>query len=482
MKYFILLFLTFFSLHAASITLNKPTYNAGESITVTLTDVTGQSNNWVGIFQKNTPNNWAYDLKDKWFNFKPNGTLTITAPQNAGDYEIRLFYNDSLNMVKKVSFKVNGAEPTITLNKTQYNPNENISVNLANIAGVSNNWVGIFKKNDLSTWDTLIKDNWFNFKPNGTLTIKAPSIPGDYSLRLFYNDSLILVKSILFKVKGAPLTLSTNKLSYKDNETITVSYHNVQGASNNWIGLFRKGSASTWANDLEDKWLTNRNGTVTFSANGLSGDYEVRIFYNDSLQKEKTSEFTVNKVIVPRAPTMYEDAEDGLTLGWYTTGGPYTAKNIYAEGSRIINGPAKWVGDHYPRANEAYYKKGDDNGNAWNNTDQFILDFDTIGGTGCMTYGVEVRTLQGSRSINFSTWFGKNNYPPQKQVYSDGYVELTYAIPVALRYAGRHHVRYDLNYYLKLLEPDNEIIAVDAFHCSGYSSGAGVDNIRLLSQ
>ncbi len=389
MKSFILILLTFFSLHAATITTNKATYNAGESITVTLSGVTGQSNNWVGLFPKNAPNSWGSLIEDNWFEFKPNGTLTLHAPNIGGEYEARLFYNDSLNMVKKTSFTVN----------------------------------------------------------------------------------------------GAPLTLATDKLIYNDGETITVTYHNVQGASNNWIGLFPKDSQSSWDTLIGDgKWLNNRDGSVTFTAPQQGGDYEVRIFYNDSLQKEKTSEFTVNKVIVPRAPTMYEDAEDGLTLGWYTTGGPYTAKNIYARGSRIIHPKAKWVGDHYPRANEAYYKKGDDNGNAWNNTDQFILDFDTIGLTGCMTYGVEVRTLQGSRSINFSTWFGRNNYPPQKQVYSDGYVELTYAIPVALRYAGRHHVRYDLNYYLKLLEPDNEIIAVDAFHCSGYSSGAGVDNIRLLSQ
>ncbi len=371
---------------------------------------------------------------------------------------------------------------TITVDKATYNAGDTITVTLTGVTGQSNNWVGIFPKNAQNTWAGVVEDNWFEFKPDGTLTLQAPNIGGEYEARLFYNDSLHLEKATSFSVNGAPLTIATDKLTYNDGESITVTYHNVQGASNNWIGLFQKNAPNTWANVIEDKWLTNRDGSVTFTAPQEGGEYEVRMFYNDSLDLEKTSEFMVNKIIKPRAPTMYEDAEDGKTLGWFTTGGPYTAKNIYAEGSRIIHPKAKWVGDHYPRANEAYYKKGDDNGNAWNNTDQFILDFDTIGHTGCMTYGVEVRTLQGFRSINFSTWFGRNNYAPQKQIYSDGYIELTYPIPVALRYAGRHHVRYDLNYYLKQLEPNNKIIAVDTFHCSGYSNGAGVDNIRLLSK
>ncbi len=372
---------------------------------------------------------------------------------------------------------------SISVNKASYKAGETMVVTLADVTGNNNNWVGIFEKGVPSTWDNDLQDQWFYFR-DGTLKMKTPAISGDYEVRLFYNDSLHMVKNSAFKVVGKPVTLKTDKAQYNNGNTITVSYANISGKQNNWIGLFLKDTPSTWDNDLADKWLDNRNGSVTFTAPEFPGDYEIRLFYNDSLDVAKKTTINVKKIIKPRAPTVYEDAEDGKTLGWMTASGPYTIKNIFKSGSRSIWGEAQWVGDHYPRANKAYYKKVGDDGKVWNNTDQFILELDTIGRTGCMTFGVEVRTKQGFRAITLSTWFALKHYPPQKQVYDGGtYVELTYPMPVALRYGGRHHVRHDLQALLHQLEPQNDIISVDAFVMSGYSNGAGgVDNIRLLSK
>ncbi len=481
MKIFMMMILAFISLHAVTISANKATYNAGETITVTLADVTGNNSNWVGIFQKGVPSTWDYDLQDQWFDFR-NGTLTLTAPQLSGEYEVRLFYNDSLKMEKKVNFKVKGADATITLNKTTYKTGEPIDITLNNVQGVQDNWVGIFQKGAANTWANDLQDQWFEFR-NGTVHMKAPDVPGDYEVRLFYNDSLLMAKKASFKINALPVVLSTDKAQYNDGDKITVSYANVAGAQNNWIGLFPKNMPSNWDNVLEEAWLDNRNGTVTFTAPEFPGDYEVRLFYNDSFHLGKKTTLNVKKIIKPRAPTLYEDAEDGRTLGWFTVSGPDFVKNVKVTGSRSIWGNARWDGDHYPRQNHSSYKKVLDNGEVWSNTDQFILALDTIGHTGCMRFGVEVRTKQGFRAITLSTWFDRKHYPPQKQIYNDGYIELTYPIPVALRYAGRHSVQYNLQALLHQLEPNNDIISVDAFYMSGYSRGAGgVDNIRLLSQ
>ena len=481
MKIFMMIILAFVSLHAVTISTNKATYDSAEVITITLADVTGNNNNWVGIFQKGVPNEWNYDLQDKWFDFH-DGTLTLTAPDLSGEYEVRLFYNDSLTMEKKVAFTVHGADATITLDKATYSAGEPISVTLANVQGAKDNWVGIFQKNATSNWNTLLSENWFDFS-NGTLHMNAPDVPGDYEVRLFYNDSLLMAKKASFKIETLPVTLSTDKAQYNDGDTITVSYTNITGAQSNWIGLFAKDMPSNWDNAIQEAWLENRNGTVTFTAPDFPQDYEIRLFYNDSFNLEKKTTLNVKKIIKPRAPTIYEDAEDGKTLGWFTTGGPDVVQNIKVVGSRSIWGNARWDGDHYPRQNHSSYKKVLDNGELFNNTDQFILALDTIGPTGCMRFGVEVRTKQGFRAITLSTWFDTNNYPPQKQIYSDGYVELTYPIPMPLRYYGRHSVQYNLQTLLHQLEPDNDIISVDAFYMSGYSEGAGgVDNVRLLSQ
>jgi hypothetical protein len=70
--------------------------------------------------------------------------------------------------------------------------------------------------------------------------------------------------------------------------------------------------------------------------------------------------------------------------------------------------------------------------------------------------------------------------PPTKVVYDDGGVELMYPIRESIRYAHDWQPHsYDLEERLKVIEPDNNIISVDAFYTTG---GKYYDNIRLESE
>ncbi len=202
MRPFLMLLLTFISLNAASVTLDKSSYKGGETINVMLKGVTGSSNNWVGIFAKEALNDWDSVLAENWFYFK-NGKLKLKAPDRGGEYEVRLFYNDSLNMVEKASFHTDSQNDPLTISaqKTVFRSGEIIFVNYKNFPRGSNHWIGLFKKEDRSTWWNVIDGIWIADKiKSGEVYFDAPQESGKYEIRAFYHDSLKAEKSFAFSV------------------------------------------------------------------------------------------------------------------------------------------------------------------------------------------------------------------------------------------------------------------------------------------
>ena len=98
----------------ATISTNQASYQAGQGITVSLTGVQGQHNNWVGIFPAGSASEWGTLVLAEWFDFT-TGSLSFVNTLPAGSYEARLFYNDSLNSVVVASFSVEGGwlAPTV---------------------------------------------------------------------------------------------------------------------------------------------------------------------------------------------------------------------------------------------------------------------------------------------------------------------------------------------------------------------------------
>ena len=85
----------------------------------------------------------------------------------------------------------------------------------------------------------------------------------------------------------------TSKATYAPNETIVVHFANAEGNSTDWVGLFVAGDLNT--NYIAYKYTNGQvNGSVNFNS-GLSpaGNYEARLFYNDSYTDEATTSFTV---------------------------------------------------------------------------------------------------------------------------------------------------------------------------------------------
>jgi hypothetical protein len=92
-----------------------------------------------------------------------------------------------------------------------------------------------------------------------------------------------------------PPTPSTGRINLPKTtvavgEPVVVKYRRLPGGSNHWIGLFKAGAGD--GNYQDFFYLTGTSGNVRFS--GLpAGDYEVRLYYNDSYDREMSLAFKV---------------------------------------------------------------------------------------------------------------------------------------------------------------------------------------------
>jgi len=271
--------------------------------------------------------------------------------------------------------------------------------------------------------------------------------------------------------------LTPSKAEYLIHETISVHFEGMSGDNEDWIGIYPKDASNDWENVVAWSWVNGEvSGDINFEPLA-SGEYEVRAFFNNGFDTQAESSFTV---VVNQAPTIYEDGEDGTTNRWLSKGeGTISNQAVGYNSARSIYTPAVWRGwdvgytSHYELTNIAH--------TSWNNTTQRVLKFEhKTTGSPCFVFGVYIDTIQGPRVMTWSTWYERNNMPPTKVVYDDGGVELMYPIRESIRYAHDWQPHsYDLEERLKVIEPDNNIISVDAFYTTG---GKYYDNIRLESE
>ena len=248
-----------------------------------------------------------------------SGTVTIGAPFDEGEYELRFFDSYSsteTNLVDALTipFTVKHSELTknveLHVDKTLYAPEEPIVISYSGVT----EWLA-----DHSAWICVAEKGAASnhYKTNyqspgvgsGTVTIEAPFDEGEYELRFFdgYSSSelnLVQRLTIPFTVKHSELTKSVSmsipKKNYAPGEDIVVSYSGVTEWLVNhsaWICVAEEGAAS-------NQYKTNYqspgvgSGTVTIAAPSNPGTYELRFFdgYSSSelnFAKRLTIVFTV---------------------------------------------------------------------------------------------------------------------------------------------------------------------------------------------
>jgi hypothetical protein len=122
----------------------------------------------------------------------------------------------------------------------------------------------------------------------------------------------ILLISLLFIGLLKAATITINKATYTSNENIIASYKNTTNGQRDWIAIYPKNSSNAWANVIQWKWIKGEvNGNTTFTKLPV-GEYEVRVFFNNTFQDEAKKAFRVilnkNKITMlgDKKPTKYK--------------------------------------------------------------------------------------------------------------------------------------------------------------------------------
>ncbi len=286
-----------------------------------------------------------------------SGTVTLTAPFDEGDYELRFYDSYSANDLNLVDvltipFTVKHSELTkdvsLSVTKTLFAPEEPIVVNYSGIT----EWL-----RDHNAWicvsDRFAKSGSYKSgykKPDvgsGSVVLTAPFDEGDYELRFYdgysANDlNRVARLTIPFTVKHSELTkdvsLSVTKTLFAPEEPIVVSYSGVTQwlvDHNAWICVSDRYSGSDNYKGGYKKPEVG-SGTVTLTAPFDEGDYELRFYdgYN-------ANDLNLVKVLTIPFTVKHSELTKNVSLS--------VPKTNYAPGEDIVvsySGVTQWLVDH----------------------------------------------------------------------------------------------------------------------------------------
>ena len=300
--------------------VDKTLYAPEEPIVVTYSGMTQwlvDHEAWLCVADKNAP---SYSYKSGYQ--EPgigSGTVTLYAPFDEGEYELRFFdgsASSEQNLVTRLTipFTVKHSEltkdVTMSVPKTLYAPEEPIVVTYGGVT----QWLA-----DHLAWICVADKGApsYSYKNNyqepdigsGTVTLNAPFDEGEYELRFFDGSAsselnLVTRLTIPFTVKHSELTkdvaMSIPKKSYAPGESIVVTYSGVTQwlvDHSAWICVADEDAPSySYRGDYQTPGVGS--GTVTLTAPDKAGTYELRFFDGNAsselnLAKQLTIVFTV---------------------------------------------------------------------------------------------------------------------------------------------------------------------------------------------
>ncbi len=188
-----------------SLSLDATRYTPGATITVQFTAPSSYSSDaWVGIIPSNVAHgsenkNDQHDIAYLYLEKKTRGTLTFTAPSNAGKYDIRMHDTDNNGKeVASVTFTVSSFSSEIdriSIPKKIYKPGEKVIVTFSAPDNLpSDAWIGIIPSkiphgSEAENDKHDIEYQYLNKKTTGVLTFTVPDSPGSYDFRMHDTDN-----------------------------------------------------------------------------------------------------------------------------------------------------------------------------------------------------------------------------------------------------------------------------------------------------
>jgi len=210
-KYGLLLILTASMTMATNLTSTQLVYEyeSDDLITLIIDGELSGNEDWIGIYRPGSSNDWSNVIAWSWVD--DGGLAYFNSDQLTeqvtdewtirlhGDFEARLFFNNSYHKEASAKFSLTNPEHPALLIEPEYTPYVQVLVN-TKLSG-DKDWVGLYKADDANTWGNVIAWNWV--PKNGLITLDKvkkdlPLPMGDYEIRLFHHNSFNVEKKAGF--------------------------------------------------------------------------------------------------------------------------------------------------------------------------------------------------------------------------------------------------------------------------------------------
>ena len=212
--------------------------------------------------------------------------LIMSTIVNASSHMVPIIMDDTISFVPTVS---------VSTEVSTYPANATVTVNVNGTLSNNKDWIGVFKKGTQKKWGNQIAWNFLEGKHSVALTTnKKPMPEGAYEVALFFNNSFDAVEaSASFDVYSKPTISIVSKTA---NKPVTVNVQGKLSGHKDWAGIYKKGDDNTWGNVLAWGWIKNRGKHVLDEIDPVvmpAGQYEARLFYNNSFRMEAKTAFSV---------------------------------------------------------------------------------------------------------------------------------------------------------------------------------------------
>jgi hypothetical protein len=328
----------------ASLTTNSTSVGVGATITATWSGIgVPSTTDWVALVPTGAADTSWLAQWNTTGAASGNKNITLPSTATAGTYELRLFAQGSFRRLA-VSNPITVLATILTATPAVVIPGDAVTATWSNIgAPTAKDWFTIVPTGGAE--NAYVAWAYTTGTGSGSRGIVFPkwAAPGTYELRLYSNDTWKrLAVSNSFTVPAPTLTIGPGTVA--PGGTLTVTWQHVgQPFRKDWFSLNPVGAAdANWLASTYGSGQADGSIPLTLPANLPPGDYNVRMYSNDTFKRLAISNtITVTASGPTVAATPVAPAPGGtLTVNW---------RNIAAPTS------ADWVGVYSAGATDAVY-------------------------------------------------------------------------------------------------------------------------------
>ena len=287
---------------AATLTLENDKVRPGAEMNIVFAGMAGKERDFISIVKKGEPVESQGSLRVET-GAVAEGSVTIVAPNEPGDYELRAWYGRDPRVRARVPFTVRGPDqppeiaagegPALTLASANVTANETVLVRFARMPGTGGQYLYLAEPGSEPTAYVAYRDAK---GAEGLVEFGMPPEPGAYDLRLIAAGKVLasIAVTVLAPEDVAQATLTLDKSSFAPGETITITFAGMSGSGNDYIAVAEAGSRyRQYVSYVSTKGEVT--GLVELKAPDNPGSYEIRAFYKDDARILRgTQTITVN--------------------------------------------------------------------------------------------------------------------------------------------------------------------------------------------